>query len=140
MTFLDGKDLEDYTAHLTSCLTEVATRSTKLPSATDLAFYRSIAPESFVDQLDGLSNSILSLNQRLIAVGNGDPPSSNPEERDGDTEVDLEEQWEKMEDVVDSLLEKAEICIDQSKGRENQGASASIITQSTPQIAHVVGA
>ncbi|RKP12521.1 ribonuclease H-like domain-containing protein, partial [Piptocephalis cylindrospora] len=49
---------------------------------------------------------------------------------------DVEEQWERMEDVVDSLLEKADICMDQAKGRDNQGSSASVVTQSTPQVTH----
>jgi exosome complex exonuclease RRP6 len=96
------------------------TRTTTALCAEDLSFHRSLAP-SFARQLDEQNARLLSLAGRLlgnVAQSSGVAGFVGPQLADSDA---LNEQWRGVVDVVDSLLERADVGLDEITGLIKRG-------------------
>jgi hypothetical protein len=95
------------------------TRTTTSLCAEDLSFHRSLTP-SFATSLDTQNARLLALASRLLGnVGQGsEVVSAPPKLVDSD---ELAEQWRGVVDVVDSLLERADISLDEYTGLIRRG-------------------
>ena len=103
------------------------TRTTGQIASEDLAFQRTFNPE-VGPALDEQSERLLSLASALIKSAVSISELRAPALKDAD---DLESNWRGVVDVVDSLLEKSDICLDEYTGvikrkgptnGENQGS------------------
>ena len=101
-------DLQD---RITSALVET-TRTVGQVVQEDIAFHRSLNP-SVSHSLDRQNTRLFQLANRLVqraGVGSG---ADAPQLQDSD---DLETKWSAVVDVVDSLLERADISLDEHTG------------------------
>lgn len=89
------------------------TRTTAQLCAEDLAFHRSLDPE-LGTTLDRETERLLSLTKNLIRIAVAGSTDEDPVQlRDAD---DVENNWRGVVDVIDSLLEQADTCLDEYTG------------------------
>lgn len=88
------------------------TRLTNQIAAEDLNFQRTSNPD-VAEQLDDTSTRILSLATSLLTSASKNTNLKAPELEDGD---DVDVHWTRIVDVVDTLLEKADTCLDEYTG------------------------
>lgn len=96
------------------------TRTAAQLSAEDIAFHRSLDP-ALGKALDQQTSRLLSLAKTLIRTAH---VSSGPEAIQLNDVEDVETNWRGVVDVVDSLLEQADTCLDEYTGvikRANPG-------------------
>ncbi|KAK6443621.1 exosome nuclease subunit [Oleoguttula sp. CCFEE 5521] len=96
---------------LTSALLDT-TRSAIALAAEDLPFHRTI-DSSLASALDAQNARLLSLTNRLLGSATAHADHVRPTLRDMD---DVENNWAKVVDVVDSLLERADTALDDFTG------------------------
>nr|POE64875.1 exosome complex exonuclease rrp6 [Quercus suber] len=103
-----------------------ATRTTSQLASEDLNFHRSL-DSSFATSLDAQNARFLSLAERLLGTATANSEIVRPP-RLTDVEA-VETNWRQVVDVVDSLLERADIALDEFTGavkRLSPGASAGV--------------
>lgn len=88
------------------------TRSANRIASEDLAFHRSLDP-TLASALDDQNARLLSLAQRLLANAAANTEVVRPKLSDLDA---VQGNWRGIVDVVDSLLEKADISLDEYTG------------------------
>lgn len=88
------------------------TRTTGQISAEDLGFHRSFNPEVGT-ALDEQSERVLALASALLKSAASISELRAPSLEDAD---DVENNWRSVVDVVDSLLEKSDTCLDEYTG------------------------
>lgn len=88
------------------------TRTTGQISAEDLGFHRSFNPEVGT-ALDEQSERVLALASALLKSAASISDLRAPTLEDSD---DVENNWRNVVDVVDSLLEKSDTCLDEYTG------------------------
>ncbi|KAI9052492.1 hypothetical protein LZ554_003836 [Drepanopeziza brunnea f. sp. 'monogermtubi'] len=88
------------------------TRTTGQISAEDLGFHRSFNPEVGT-ALDEQSERVLALASALLKSATSISDLHAPRLEDAD---DVETNWRNVVDVVDSLLEKSDTCLDEYTG------------------------
>jgi exosome complex exonuclease RRP6 len=88
------------------------TRTAGAISAEDLGFQRSLNPE-VGESLDEQSERLLALSSSLIKSAASIADLRVPELQEVD---DVDNNWRAVVDVVDSLLEKADTCLDEYTG------------------------
>lgn len=93
------------------------TRTTTELCAEDLTFHRSLDP-SIARTLDAHNARLLSLAERLLGSGAQSTDVVGPKLQDSDA---LETNWRGVVDVVDSLLERVDITLDDLKGIVKRG-------------------
>jgi exosome complex exonuclease RRP6 len=97
-----------------------ATRTTTQLCAEDLSFHRSLDP-SVARQLDEQNARLLDLARKLLAnVQKGSDVVGSSTLKLADSE-ELEANWKGVVDVVDSLLEKADMELDEYTGLIRKG-------------------
>lgn len=88
------------------------TRTVGQLSAEDLSFHRSSSAE-ISDSLDEQSGRLLSLTSSLLKVATAGTDTKAPVLEDEDS---IEDNWRGVVDVIDTLLEKADACLDEFTG------------------------
>ncbi len=88
------------------------TRTTNQLAAEDLSFQRTSNP-AVDEQLDDTNGHLLSLASSLIKSASKGIDVRVPELEDAD---DIDVHWSRIVDVVDTLLEKADTCLDEYTG------------------------
>lgn len=88
------------------------TRTAGLLAGEDLGFYRASNPAG-AKQLDRQNARLLSLAKRLIKSATVGTAVSAPKLKDSE---DVDDNWHGIVEVVDSLLEKADIALDEYTG------------------------
>ena len=88
------------------------TRSATQISSEDVAFHRSLDP-SLATALDKQNARLLALAERLLGNATSNTEIVRPRLPDGDS---VDGNWRGIVDVVDSLLEKADISLDEYTG------------------------
>ncbi|KAI0023417.1 ribonuclease H-like domain-containing protein [Xylariomycetidae sp. FL0641] len=89
-----------------------ATRLTNQIAAEDLSFQRTSNP-IVADELDDTSARLLDLTSSLLKSATKNTNLSAPNLEDAD---DVDVHWSRIVDVVDTLLEKADTCLDEYTG------------------------
>ncbi|RKP27840.1 ribonuclease H-like domain-containing protein [Syncephalis pseudoplumigaleata] len=118
-------DFEGYANGLFGTLVQAVQQANALPGRDDLSFYRMLN-RPLGTTLDTCSGDILDLCNTLMQYV-GRPPSDPFEEAE-----DVQERFGDVVDVVDSLLEKTDVCLDEMAGR---ATSRTAIVQSAPTLA-----
>jgi exosome complex exonuclease RRP6 len=93
------------------------TRTTSQVCAEDLAFQRSFDP-SIATALDRQHARILALAERLLGNAAAGTDLVSPRLSDSDA---IDARWRGIVDVVDSLLERADMCLDEYNGVIKRG-------------------
>src|ERR1700712_3665328 len=93
------------------------TRATSQVCAEDLAFQRSLDP-AVAELLDREHARILVLAERLLGNAAAGTDLVNPKLADADA---VDAKWRGIVDVVDSLLERADMCLDEFHGVIRRG-------------------
>ncbi|KAK7924337.1 exosome complex exonuclease Rrp6 [Apiospora marii] len=88
------------------------TRTANQLAAEDLSFHRSSNP-TVDEQLDETSERLLTLSSELLKSATKSTDLKAPELEDAD---DVEVHWSRIVDVIDTLLEKADTCLDEYTG------------------------
>jgi exosome complex exonuclease RRP6 len=88
------------------------TRSAAALAAEDLPFHRTVDP-SLSTALDAQNARLLSLASRLLGSATANADNVRPTLRDIE---DVESNWTRVVDVVDSLLERADTALDEFTG------------------------
>ena len=88
------------------------TRSATALAAEDLSFHRTV-DSSLSTALDAQNARLLSLASRLLGSATADADNVRPTLRDIE---DVESNWTRVVDVVDSLLERADTALDEFTG------------------------
>lgn len=88
------------------------TRSAAALAAEDLPFHRTVDP-SLSSSLDTQNARLLSLANRLLGSATANADNVRPTLRDIE---DVESNWTRVVDVVDSLLERADTALDEFTG------------------------
>jgi len=105
------------------------TRTTGQLVAEDLGFLRSTS-RSAARKLDKQNARLLDIAQRLINNAAANTPTAPPELRNFD---DIEDNWRGVVDVVDSLLERADKCLDEYNGViKKLGTTKAKVAQTLP--------
>jgi len=81
-------------------------------SNQDLSFHRS-SSEKLSRSLDSQNTHLLRLTSKLLKAATQDTNLEPPKLRDQD---DVEDNWRRIVDVVDDLLEKADVSLDEFTG------------------------
>ncbi|KAI1880164.1 hypothetical protein JX265_001785 [Neoarthrinium moseri] len=89
-----------------------ATRSSNQLAAEDLNFQRRSNPAA-AEQLDDASERLLALSTSLLRSATKGTSAKHPDLEDAD---DVDVHWSKIVDVIDTLLEKADTCLDEYTG------------------------
>ena len=98
-------------SEIQSALVET-TRTSKQLAAEDLPFHRTLDP-SIGRSLDEQNARLLSIANRLLGSATAHADNVRPTLRDLD---DVDGNWSKVVDVVDSLLERADTALDEFTG------------------------
>ncbi|KAK8088407.1 Exosome complex exonuclease [Apiospora hydei] len=104
-------DFTSIQAQIQSALV-ATTRTANQLAAEDLGFHRSSNP-TVDEQLDETSERLLTLSSDLLKSATKSTDLKAPELEDAD---DVEVHWSRIVDVIDTLLEKADTCLDEYTG------------------------
>ena len=109
---MDSQTLKDFQDRLSSALVET-TRVVGQICQEDISFQRSVDPDVSA-ALDSHGARLLQLAQTLLerAVDGSDVDAPRLREQE-----DVDNSWSSVVDVVDSLLERADTCLDVHTGR-----------------------
>lgn len=88
------------------------TRTSQAISTEDLGFHRSLDPR-LATSLDTQNARLLGLAERLLGNAASNTELVRPKLPDGDA---VDSSWSGVVDVIDSLLEKADISLDEYTG------------------------
>lgn len=105
-------DFKAYQDRVTSALVEI-TRSASKVAAQDISFHRSGGTESS-KLFDSCDAHLLRLTNRLLKAVTRDSSTKAPPNLQ--THEHVEDNWRKIVDVVDDLLEKADASLDEFNG------------------------
>ncbi|KAJ5174683.1 uncharacterized protein N7482_000560 [Penicillium canariense] len=108
---MDSTELAPFQDKLSSALVQV-TRTVGQLSSEDLNFHRTSSAD-FAESLDQQSERILALTSAVLKAATVGTDVDAPAL---DTEESLEDNWRGVVDVIDSLLEKADACLDEFTG------------------------
>jgi exosome complex exonuclease RRP6 len=108
---MDSAEFAPFQAKLTSALVQV-TRTVGQLSSEDLNFHRTSSAE-FSESLDEQSERIIALTSAVIKAATAGTDVTGPTLHDEDS---VEDNWRGVVDVIDSLLEKADACLDEFTG------------------------
>lgn len=108
---MDSAELDPFQKQVSSALVEV-TRTVGHLSAEDLNFHRNSSSD-FTASLDEQSERIISLASAVLKAATAGTDVDAPLL---DTEDSIEDNWRGVVDVIDSLLEKADACLDEFTG------------------------
>lgn len=97
-------------------------------AAEDLSFLRTVNPD-VAEQLDDRSARILHLSTRLLQSAAKACGVKAPRLEDAE---DIDMSWQSIEDVVDSVLEKADTAVDEYTGLIKRKEPPSADTVSVP--------
>ncbi|KAF3923394.1 hypothetical protein ABW21_db0205679 [Orbilia brochopaga] len=113
---MDPADFADFQKNASRALIKLI-KTTKLLSAGDLAFNKSLDTE-FATALDRENSRILGMINDLVknATQGSDIKFESFEDADS-----VEARWSAVSEVVDFLLEKADLCMDEYTGTVNRG-------------------
>ncbi|OQE28794.1 hypothetical protein PENSTE_c003G05010 [Penicillium steckii] len=108
---MDSAEYTPFQEKLSSNLVQVIKVANQLGSQ-DLNFHRTSSAD-FTESLDDESDRILALASSVIKAATTGSDIKNPDLRN---EEALEDNWRGVVDVIDSLLEKADACLDEFTG------------------------
>ncbi|KAJ6152450.1 hypothetical protein N7497_006769 [Penicillium chrysogenum] len=108
---MDSAEFAPFQDKLTSALVQV-TRTVGQLSSEDLNFHRTSSAE-FSESLDEQSARIIALTSAVIKAATAGTDVTGPTLSDEDS---VEDNWRGVVDVIDSLLEKADACLDEFTG------------------------
>jgi exosome complex exonuclease RRP6 len=108
---MDSAELAPFHDLVTAALLQVSRTVGQLVSE-DLNFHRT-SNADFTESLDDQSDRILSLTTALLKAATAGTDVAAPQL---DTEDSIEDNWRGVVDVIDSLLEKADACLDEFTG------------------------
>lgn len=108
---MDSAEFSSFQDGLTSSLVPVTQTANQI-SSEDLNFNRTISSD-FAESLDGQSERILSLTSALLKAATAGADLTAPTLTN---EESVEKNWRGVVDVIDSLLEKADACLDEFTG------------------------
>lgn len=111
LSAMDSAEFSSFQDGLTSSLVPV-TQSANQISSEDLNFHRTVSSE-FAESLDGQSERILSLTSALLKAATAGTDLEAPALTN---EESVQDNWRGVVDVIDSLLEKADACLDEFTG------------------------
>ncbi|KAK8050204.1 exosome complex exonuclease rrp6-like protein [Apiospora phragmitis] len=106
-----SSDFTSMQAQIQSALV-ATTRTVNQLAAEDVNFHRSNNP-TVDEQLDETSERLLTLSSELLKSATKSTDLKAPELKDAD---DVEVHWSRIVDVIDTLLEKADTCLDEYTG------------------------
>ncbi|KAF8713286.1 hypothetical protein RHS03_00958, partial [Rhizoctonia solani] len=110
-------DLEAYTARLQSSIIPPTRIAAKLPLGSDLAYQRTLHRNA-AKQLDAVSKRIRGIVDKLVTYANG-PDKGKAR---ADDLLDRRDYRALVGDVLDQLLENADVCLDEFAGRNKAPA------------------
>lgn len=105
--------LAAYLPALQGPLVSITRNASSLPGPSDLSFHRSI-DRNIATALDQQAGDVQALTQSLTRWAKGKARATNPDEEEED---DPSSAYRRIADVVDGLLERADICLDQYSGK-----------------------
>lgn len=108
---MDSNDFKSVQDKIQSALV-ATTRRTNQIAAEDLGFHRSSNPTAG-EQLDETSERLLALSTSLLGAASKGTDLKAPDLEDAD---DVDVHWSRIVDVIDTLLEKADTCLDEYTG------------------------
>ncbi|KAJ5574047.1 uncharacterized protein N7459_008474 [Penicillium hispanicum] len=108
---MDPAEFAPFQNKLSSTLIQV-TRTVNQLSSEDLNFHRTSSAE-LTKSLDEQSERVLALTSAALKAATAGTDIAAPELRD---EESVEDNWHGVVDVIDSLLEKADACLDEFTG------------------------
>jgi exosome complex exonuclease RRP6 len=108
---MDSAEFAPFQDKLTSALVQV-TRTVGQLSSEDLSFHRTSSAD-FSESLDEQSERIIALTTAVIKAATAGTDVTGPTLQDEDS---VEDNWRGVVDVIDSLLEKADACLDEFTG------------------------
>ncbi|KAJ5692969.1 hypothetical protein N7462_002392 [Penicillium macrosclerotiorum] len=108
---MDSAEFNPFQEKLTSALVQV-TRTVGQLSSEDLNFHRTSSSE-FAESLDEQSERILALTSAVLKAATVGTGVAAPRLENEDS---VEDNWRGVVDVIDSLLEKADACLDEFTG------------------------
>lgn len=106
-----SQDFKSLQEKIQAALVKV-TRTSNQIAAEDLNFQRRSNPTA-AEQLDESSERLLSLSTSLLESATKGAAAKAPKLEDAD---DVEAHWSRVVDVIDTLLEKADTCLDEYTG------------------------
>ncbi|GAB5585904.1 exosome nuclease subunit [Umbelopsis nana] len=124
------RDFKEYQNALFTALTGATRAANAIPIA-DLGYYRSL-DRDFAKTLDSCSEKVLKLSNNMLRYASVDDVESAPRFYDID---DVMDRFGMAIDVVDNLLEKADVGLDDLRGQRNR--TEPIMNQTTPVVAQV---
>lgn len=138
---MDGtNDFTSLQSAISSALV-AATRTTSQLASEDLIFHRSL-DSSFATSLDTQNARLLGLADRLLGTATANSQIVRPP-RLNDVEA-IETNWRQVVDVVDSLLERADIALDEFTGAVKRlspaGGAESQTTKVAPRASRIAAA
>jgi exosome complex exonuclease RRP6 len=113
----DDADFQSIHDSITSALV-LMTRATNQVCAEDVTFYRSL-DRSIASTLDQQQATLLSLAERLLRNATAGTDTESPRLL-ADVES-LDQAWKGVVDVLDGLLERADMCLDEFAGLVRKG-------------------
>ncbi|KAJ5094391.1 hypothetical protein N7456_010252 [Penicillium angulare] len=124
---MDAAEFAPFQDKVTASLVQV-TRTVNHLASEDLNFHRTSSAE-LTESIDEQSERILSLASAVLKAATGETDLPLPKLEDEDS---IEDNWRGVVDVIDSLLEKADACLDEFTGvikklspsQEDQAAAA----------------
>ncbi|KAK6359602.1 exosome nuclease subunit [Orbilia brochopaga] len=113
---MDPADFADFQKNASKALIKLI-KNTKVLSSGDLAFNKSLDAE-FATALDKVNSKILGMINDVVrnATHGSDIKFESFEDADS-----VEARWSAVSEVVDFLLEKADLCMDEYTGTVNRG-------------------
>ncbi|KAJ6020710.1 hypothetical protein N7540_006214 [Penicillium herquei] len=108
---MDSTELKTVQDRLTAALVQVSRNVNQLASE-DLNFHRASSAD-FTESIDEQSERILALTTKVLKLAVGETGKSAPTLEDEDS---IEENWRDVVDVIDSVLERADACLDEFTG------------------------
>ncbi|CAM0139883.1 exosome nuclease subunit [Umbelopsis sp. WA50703] len=124
------RDFKEYQNALFAALTG-ATRAANAIPISDLGYYRSL-DRDFAKTLDSCSEKVLKLSNNMLKYASVDEPESSQRFHDVD---DVLDRYGVAIDVVDNLLEKADVGLDDLRGQRNR--TEPVMNQTDPVVAQV---
>jgi exosome complex exonuclease RRP6 len=112
-----------------------ATRSSNSIAAEDLDFQRRSNPAAG-DALDEASERLLALSTSLLKSATKGTNHAAPKLEDAD---DVDVHWSRVVDVIDTLLEKADTCLDEYTGLVKRKVAPTEEAVRKCQLAHTNG-
>lgn len=108
---MDSAEFASFQDSLTSSLVPVTQTANQI-SSEDLNFHRTVSSD-FAESLNGQSERILNLTSALLKAATAGTDVAPPTLTNEDS---IENNWRGVVDVIDSLLEKADACLDEFTG------------------------